>query len=158
MGSWASKHKLFLAFQVYHTTGNGRYSKNPFSDSKKDRCSNKAGALQLKCTFQIKRRPPMAIFKKRQQEKRCPWTKSFFSNTTVNISRIGAWWFQASCCSRTESYLSPYHLFDEPLPIPMRRSYWTESYLFPYHLCKWKRVFLRTINPPTLPGLLVTLQ
>ena len=118
MGSWASKHKLFLSFQVYHTTKKGRYSKNPFSDSKKDKCSSKAGELQSKCTFQIQRRPLMAFFKNRQQEKDVPVRKKNFEYNVLFADWIVP--IPIPFIRWTSSHTSVQKLLDwiVPLPIP----------------------------------------
>ena len=53
MGSWSSKHKRFLAFQIFHMMKIGRYSKVPFCDNQIDKFSSKVGAFQCMCTLKI---------------------------------------------------------------------------------------------------------
>ena len=71
MGSWSSKHKPFLAFQIFQMMKIGRYSNIPFCVTQLDRFSRRVEAFQSMFTLRIQMSPPITSFRKRQLTNRC---------------------------------------------------------------------------------------
>ena len=57
MGSWSSKHKRFLAFQIFQIMKMGRYSNIPLFDTQLDRFSRKVEAFHsmMLASLQLRR-------------------------------------------------------------------------------------------------------